>query len=254
MVQDNSFSGKPSNLNERQWRIFLAFHAKSIGKGGVRITSNLYKVSEKTIRKGIREVEESAQRRIQASNNIRGKGGGRKSFLMTYPALEEILKEIITKKQPHSLMQLSGYLADGYGIMVSPSSLSNILRKLHLQKMYSENKHTNQKLKQRKTLKKDQNTAKEKQKRLLQTLKEENHTELEDWEWTMKQVAENMGISQDLRILSNSQTPSDRKLYNKIVWKSIQALQLSIVEQIENSFTGVVFPEYKEILLRFFHV
>ena len=254
MIQDNSISGRPSTFNERQWRIFLAFHAKTIGRGGVQITSKLYKVSEKTIRKGIREVEESAQQKVPSSEKIRRKGGGRKSFLKKHPALEEILREIIEKEQPQSLIQLSGYLADGYGIKVSPSSLSNILRTLHLQKMYSDNKRTNQKKIQMKTFKKNRKTAKGNQKKLLQSLEEDNYTELEDWEWTMKKVAENMGISRDLKNLSNSQAPSDRELYNKIVRKSIQTLRLSIVEQIENSFTGAVFPEYKEILLRFFYV
>lgn len=62
-------------LDERQKRLYLALEAKLLGRSGVRLVSEAFKVDPRTIRKAKTELEEQTQ---LVPKRIRKKGGGRK--------------------------------------------------------------------------------------------------------------------------------------------------------------------------------
>lgn len=64
-----------SQLNEKQRRLYTAREAIRIGYGGIKKLSIITGLDEKTIRKGIRELENNLK---DTPNNIRKEGGGRK--------------------------------------------------------------------------------------------------------------------------------------------------------------------------------
>lgn len=62
-------------LNERERRLFLGMEARKCRRGGIRQVSRISGVSEKTIRRGIRELEAGAPLKQE---RVRKVGGGRK--------------------------------------------------------------------------------------------------------------------------------------------------------------------------------
>ena len=62
-------------LDERQQRLYLALEAKLLGRSGVRLVSEAFKVDQRTVRKAKKELEEQTQ---LAPKRVRNKGGGRK--------------------------------------------------------------------------------------------------------------------------------------------------------------------------------
>lgn len=62
-------------LDERQQRLFLGMKAKLLGRSGVRIVSESFKVNSKTVRKGKKELSELPE---IPSKRMRKSGGGAK--------------------------------------------------------------------------------------------------------------------------------------------------------------------------------
>lgn len=89
-------------LNERGRRIWAATEARSYGWGGIILVSAATGISRKTICQGLKEIQIGAD---IADEDIRVKGGGRKSLLLKYPHLLtdlENLLEPITRGDPES--------------------------------------------------------------------------------------------------------------------------------------------------------
>ena len=81
------------NFNEKARRLFLAAEAKALGWGGIEKVSRETGVSNDTISKGCRELEEEAE--IIESGKIRKPGGGRKKLIETDPTLLSDLDSLI---------------------------------------------------------------------------------------------------------------------------------------------------------------
>jgi hypothetical protein len=82
-----------SRLNEQQRRWYAALESKRFGHGGDRQLSRLTSLSEKTIRKGRRELD--GELATCPVDRIRTPGGGRPAVEVRDPAVESTLEEIV---------------------------------------------------------------------------------------------------------------------------------------------------------------
>ena len=80
-------------FNEKARRLFLASEAKTIGWGGIEKVSRATGVSNDTISKGCKELDEEPE--LIESGKIRKPGGGRKKIIDTDPTLLSDLDSLI---------------------------------------------------------------------------------------------------------------------------------------------------------------
>ena len=88
-------------LNEKSRRIWAATEAKSLGRGGITIVTGATGITYKTIKRGLNELIFDPLEK----NEIRSKGGGRKTSIKTDRRLESnlrILVEASTRGDPES--------------------------------------------------------------------------------------------------------------------------------------------------------
>jgi hypothetical protein len=62
-------------LDERNRRLFLGYEANLLGRTGVRIVCEAFKVNPRTVRKGKKELAEQIR---MLPKQVRAQGGGRK--------------------------------------------------------------------------------------------------------------------------------------------------------------------------------
>jgi len=94
------------SLNEYQKRRYLASEAKSLGHGGISLVSELSGVSNKTISKGIKELEDG-DAALLPLGRCRKSGGGRKPIWESEPGILNVLENLInphTKGDPECLL------------------------------------------------------------------------------------------------------------------------------------------------------
>lgn len=250
MTKQKCAFSKPKLLNEKEWRLFLACQAEMNDSKGIQSVSDEYRVSEKTIRKGIFELNGNFEGIPPNSKRIRRKGGGRKALVNEYPDLEKLIARFAEKMGTPNLRQISEGLQDIYNIKVSPSSLSRIIRKKKLNHIFRGSRKSKRKTETRKPNTR-YDTAR-KQEILLQTLEKGFQKRCCDTNWILGQVAKTLGISKKPELLSKSENLSDRAVYRQLIRKSIEALAASGREQTENSFLSALIPGYKEMLFQFF--
>lgn len=122
-------------LDERQKRIFLAMEAKTYGRGGISLVSQISGASRNTIRQGLREIE--AGKNVE-TGKVRSVGGGRKTIQDNHPAIEQCIHEIIDGKtygNPErvlsyttlSLRKIQETLEEDYGIKACFKTIGNVL-------------------------------------------------------------------------------------------------------------------------------
>lgn len=78
-------------LNERARRIWTGIEAKTIGRGGITLVYKATGIDHKTIRKGIKESNES----VKPETRQRKKGGGRKKLTEKNPNLLKDIEKLI---------------------------------------------------------------------------------------------------------------------------------------------------------------
>src|SRR6266566_6200117 len=83
-------------LNERQWRLYVATEAKRRGTGGISQVAREARVTRKTIRKGLQELEVGAL--YEPGDRIRRKGGGRKQITAKDETLRADLEDLLEPK------------------------------------------------------------------------------------------------------------------------------------------------------------
>jgi len=91
-----------SDLDERALRRWAAAEARSLGWGGIAAVAEATGLSDRTIRTGIKELEDS---NAVPSNRQRRTGGGRRSREVEQPELLEALEELVeplTRGEPDS--------------------------------------------------------------------------------------------------------------------------------------------------------
>jgi transposase len=123
-------------LNERQWRHYLAMEALRIGPGGISRVMRDARADFKTIKRGIREVR--AGESYRPGDRVRSPGGGRKKLAESDPTLLADLEALLEPKgDPTSLLRwttkslshLERALAQ-MGHTIKKSALANLLRAL----------------------------------------------------------------------------------------------------------------------------
>lgn len=126
-----------SRLDEQQRRWYAALESMRIGRGGEQLVARITGLSEKTIRRGRRELNgELAER---ALGRVRSPGGGRPAVEVQDPALADTLERLLVpetagnpqgpgKYKRSSLRQLSDCLRQ-IGRPASPMTVARLLRK-----------------------------------------------------------------------------------------------------------------------------
>jgi hypothetical protein len=111
MTTINHFELMKKELNEKQWRHFLASEAMRIGHGGIRRVSEASGACWQTIKRGMEEIE--AEDLYQAGERVREAGGGRKKLEEHYPGVEAAVERIADPKgNPESPLRWTSYSMD----------------------------------------------------------------------------------------------------------------------------------------------
>jgi len=82
-------------LDERQARLFLALEATALGRGGVKLVHEISGVSQTTIIRGKRELEENI---TPDDRRIRKPGGGRRKLTQKYDDIKNSIERIVADK------------------------------------------------------------------------------------------------------------------------------------------------------------
>ena len=134
MTTKDYYSLMKQELNEIQWRHFLAQEALRIGYGGINQVMQKTGAAWLTIKKGMEEIE--AGKVYQPGGRIRKAGGGRKKLNQHRPGIEEAVEKIADPKgDPESTLRWTSlsmeHIAEASkkeGIAVSPMSVYRILK------------------------------------------------------------------------------------------------------------------------------
>jgi hypothetical protein len=120
-----------SQLNERQWRIYLGSEARRYGPGGITQVARLAGSARTTVARGISDMDGP----VLADGRIRLPGGGRKKLVDIDPTLESDLEALLDPKgdpmaavrwTTKSVAHLVMALAD-LGHIIHSTAISNIL-------------------------------------------------------------------------------------------------------------------------------
>ena len=86
------FESIKASLNEKSTRLWAAAEAKAYGRGGVALVVKITKMSNRTIHRGLKELEH-----LSSTDNerIRKKGGGRKKITETAPGIRLAIEELV---------------------------------------------------------------------------------------------------------------------------------------------------------------
>ena len=91
MTAQRHYAFMKQELNEIQWRHFLALEALRIGHGGINQVQALTGVAWQTIRDGISEIETG--KLYHPGERIRKVGGGRKKLSASHPELPDAVEK-----------------------------------------------------------------------------------------------------------------------------------------------------------------
>lgn len=89
------------SLSEKDRRRYAAIEALKLGFGGIKYISNLFACDEKTVRKGLRDLQDPESLRQDV---IRAPGGGRPSKLDIYKNIDEEFLKVLEKHTAGSPM------------------------------------------------------------------------------------------------------------------------------------------------------
>ena len=121
-------------LNEKQWRHYLALEAMRIGHGGINQVMEVSGACRQTIMDGITEIE--AGELYQPGGRVRREGGGRKKLSEHIPDVEAVVEQAADPKgNPESLLRWTtssmehiSVAVKEQGYPVSPMSVYRILK------------------------------------------------------------------------------------------------------------------------------
>jgi len=134
MVTIDRFELLKKELNEKQWRHFLALEALQIGRGGLRQVREASGACWQTIKRGMEEIE--AGEVFSTGGRVRKKGGGRKKLEAHYPGVEAAVERLADPKgNPESPLRWTSYsmehlagLAQAAGYPISAMGVYRILK------------------------------------------------------------------------------------------------------------------------------
>jgi hypothetical protein len=134
MTTSTHFELMKKELNEKQWRHFLASEAMRIGRGGIRQVSEISGACWQTIKRGMEEIETGEL--YQPGERVRKEGGGRKKLEAHYPGVEAAVEQIADPKgNPESPLRWTSYsmehiaeLVQAEGYPISTMGVYRILK------------------------------------------------------------------------------------------------------------------------------
>ena len=140
-VLEQVFKTMPQLLDERQRRLLAASIAKGYGYGGIKLVSKASGMDTRTIRSGIREIENNDIVALSEQGRVRSSGAGRKSVKQLHPELLDRITEIVennTYGDPQkviswtnlSLRDISSLLKERFGIEAGKDIVSRALEEL----------------------------------------------------------------------------------------------------------------------------
>jgi hypothetical protein len=126
------------DLDERGRRRWAAVEARTLGRGGIATVARATGLSDRTIRNGLKELDDSDP---LTGNRQRRCGGGRKAYATTQPGLQQALDRLIeptargspmnplrwTIKSTHRLAET----LRGQGFQVSATSVRRLLKAMN---------------------------------------------------------------------------------------------------------------------------
>lgn len=131
------YSNLSGELDERGRRAWAAVEARSLGWGGISVVASATGISDRTIRNGMRELQNPDALSL---NRQRKRGGGRKTYRETQPLLLAALDRLIhptTRGDPMSPLRWTckstRRLTDELtkqGFLVSPTTIRRLLAEL----------------------------------------------------------------------------------------------------------------------------
>src|SRR5438128_1170989 len=132
-VQDH-YAFMKQELNEIQWRHFLALEALRIGHGGINQVVQKTGTAWQTVKNGIDEIEQG--KLYHPGERIRKSGGGRKKLSFHTPEIVRVIEKIADPKgNPESTirwttssMEHIARAVKKLGLLVSPMSVYRILK------------------------------------------------------------------------------------------------------------------------------
>ena len=139
-ILKNIFTVMPQYLNERQRRLLSGCVAQGYGYGGVKVTSEVSGLDPKTVRAGMREINNEGSAPTER-DAIRRQGAGRPGIEKTYPDIKARVEEILetnTYGDPEriitwtnlSLRDIADELATRCNIKTSKNVIVNIMKGL----------------------------------------------------------------------------------------------------------------------------
>ena len=140
-VLEQVFKTMPQLLDERQRRLLAGSIAKGYGHGGIKLVSEASGMDVRTIRSGIREIDDNDYIALSEQGRIRSSGAGRKPLKQLRPELLDRVKEIVennTYGDPQkviswtnlSLRDISSILKERFGIEAGKDIVSRVLDEL----------------------------------------------------------------------------------------------------------------------------
>lgn len=136
MTAQDHYVFMKQELNEIQWRHFLALEALRIGRGGINQVRTVAGADFKTIKKGIDEIQSGNL--YHPGERIRKIGGGRKKLSEHQPGLVTVVETTADPKgNPDNPIRWTSYSMEhianavkNVGFIVSPRSVYRILKSL----------------------------------------------------------------------------------------------------------------------------
>lgn len=136
MTAQDHYAFIKEELNEIQWRHFLALEALRIGHGGINQIRSVTGADFKTIKKGIDEIQ--SRNLYHPGERIRKVGGGRKKLSEHQQGLVAIIEKTADPKgNPENPIRWTGYSMDHIanavkkgGFIISARSVYRILKSL----------------------------------------------------------------------------------------------------------------------------
>ena len=134
MTAQDHYAFMKQELNEIQWRHFLALEALRIGHGGINQVQRKTAVAWQTIKQGILEIE--AGKLYHPGERVRKSGGGRKKLSYHTKGIDKIVEKTANPKgNPDSPIRWTSlsmeHIANALkklGFIISPMSVYRILK------------------------------------------------------------------------------------------------------------------------------
>lgn len=135
MTAQYYYSLLKQELNEKQWRHFLALEAMKIGHGGINQVMQTTGAAWQTIKNGIREIE--TNNLYRPGERIRKVGGGKKRLSIHLPEIEQVVEQTADPKgNPESTVRWTSLSMEhiaraikDLGYLISPMSVYRILKR-----------------------------------------------------------------------------------------------------------------------------